>query len=268
MLRPGLVSITFRLSEPEQIIQLCSDAQLGGIEWGGDVHVPHGDTRRAAAVGEMTRAAGLTSVAYGSYYAFRDLYGREEVDSQLLFDTAEALEAPVVRVWAGTQGSDETDEATRMKLVASARRLGNEAERRGLRVAFEYHANTLTDTPKSATRLMNDIDHPAVTVLWQPPNGASKEHSTQSLRLALPRLEHIHCFHWGPRGFDDKLPLEGGEERWLNYLSIIASVTPKQVDRWILLEFLPNGKRNELVRDAKVLRRWIQVVGASDLLEN
>lgn len=260
MLRPGLVSITFRQSEPEQIIQRCAEAGLEGIEWGGDVHVPHGDTRRALSVGEATRAAGLSNVAYGSYYAFRDLYDAEEVDPMVLLDTAEALGTTVVRVWAGMRGSEETDGNTRAKLVSSAYRLGEEAERRGLRIAFEYHANTLTDTPESADRLISDIGHPAVRLLWQPPNGASKAFSVKSLRIALPQLEHIHCFHWGPRGFNEKLPLEVGEQRWLTYLSIVENSTPKHVDRWILLEFLPNGLWDELYRDAAVLRGWLEAV--------
>ena len=48
--RTGLVSVTFRKLTPEKIIELVSEAGLNAIEWGGDVHVPHGDLKRAAEV--------------------------------------------------------------------------------------------------------------------------------------------------------------------------------------------------------------------------
>jgi hypothetical protein len=46
MIQTGLVSITFRQLSPPAIIDLVRQAGLEGIEWGGDVHVPHGDLGR------------------------------------------------------------------------------------------------------------------------------------------------------------------------------------------------------------------------------
>ena len=68
MLYPGLVSITYRQCSPEQIIALCRDNNLSAVEWGGDVHVPHGDLETAVKVAGMTRAAGLCMPSYGTYY--------------------------------------------------------------------------------------------------------------------------------------------------------------------------------------------------------
>ena len=52
---PGLVSITFRALAPREIVDLAARARLAGIEWGGDIHVPHGDLQRAGEAGRMTR---------------------------------------------------------------------------------------------------------------------------------------------------------------------------------------------------------------------
>ena len=46
IIKSGLVSITFRELNPLEIIRLVSKAGLDGIEWGGDVHVPHGDIKK------------------------------------------------------------------------------------------------------------------------------------------------------------------------------------------------------------------------------
>jgi hypothetical protein len=67
-LRAGLLSVTFRAFDADRIIALARDARLAAIEWGGDVHVPHGDVETAARVRDACAAAGLTVSAYGSYY--------------------------------------------------------------------------------------------------------------------------------------------------------------------------------------------------------
>ncbi len=42
--RAGLVSVTFRQLSPEEIVRVAREAGLTVIEWGGDVHVPPGDS--------------------------------------------------------------------------------------------------------------------------------------------------------------------------------------------------------------------------------
>jgi 3-dehydroshikimate dehydratase len=63
MFKTGLVSITFRRHSPEQIIAWVKQAGLDGIEWGGDIHVPHGNVTRASEVRAMTIDSGLTVAA-------------------------------------------------------------------------------------------------------------------------------------------------------------------------------------------------------------
>ena len=85
MFSPGLVSITFRqltVIAPDEwrgiehsyrrgvapIIALVTQAGLAAVEWGGDVHVPHGDEAQARTVARMGADAGLDVAAYGAYY--------------------------------------------------------------------------------------------------------------------------------------------------------------------------------------------------------
>ena len=58
-MKPGLVSVTFRKLLPHEIIDLVVKSGLSGIEWGGDVHVPHGEADTARMVKRMTLDAGL-----------------------------------------------------------------------------------------------------------------------------------------------------------------------------------------------------------------
>ena len=49
-MKTGLVSVTFRELASREIVALVANAGLDGIEWGGDVHVPHGELSTARQV--------------------------------------------------------------------------------------------------------------------------------------------------------------------------------------------------------------------------
>ena len=245
----GLVSITFRHLAPEEIIALVAEAGLRGIEWGGDVHVPHGDMRAAAAVGAATRARGLEVAAYGSYYHA----GSEEgPDFQAVLDTAMALEAPVVRVWAGDKGSAESEPPERARVVADLRRIAGLAEARGIRIAVESHGGTLTDTFESAVALYDETDHANLWAYWQPRIGDGHEACLAGLRALLPRLCHLHVFHWIPPY--QRLPLAEGEDRWPDYLQEAARSGRRH---FAMLEFTQDDEPANFLRDAATLSTWL-----------
>lgn len=250
-LTPGLVSITFRQLTPEEIIDLVRQAGLNAIEWGGDVHCPHGDEARARTVGEATRTAGLTVAAYGSYYRL----GHSEQDG-LLFATvlrsARALGAPVIRVWAGTRPSAEADPSYRDWVARDAARICQMAAADGLRVALEFHAHTLTDTTTSALRLLETVAHPSLTSLWQPGNGWKPADRLASLRALGPRLEHLHVFHWDDQ--NQRLPLAQGTPHWPSYLKTAATLRP---GTFALLEFVAGDRPEQFLQDAATLKSWL-----------
>src|SRR5690554_2417803 len=109
MLHGGLVSITFRQLSPREIVSLVKKSGLEGIEWGGDVHVPHGNLSVARDVAIMTEEEGLSVAAYGSYYRV-GCEGQDDVPNfEEVLETALELKAPLIRVWAGNKGSHEAD---------------------------------------------------------------------------------------------------------------------------------------------------------------
>src|SRR5262245_16795172 len=110
---PGLVSVTFRQLGPGEIIALAVEHGMRAIEWGGDVHVPVGDLVVAREVGRWCVDAGIIVEAYGSYY-------RGIGDFAPVLETALALGAPRIRVWAGELGSAE--EGDRGVVVEALRR--------------------------------------------------------------------------------------------------------------------------------------------------
>jgi 3-dehydroshikimate dehydratase len=240
-IQPGLVSITFRQLTPEEIVKLATAAGLKAIEWGGDVHVPHGDLSAAAHVRELTTSAGLAVAAYGSYYRLA-----HSDDAAAVVRTAAALGAPTVRVWAGRRGSADADDAYWSTVVADARHIAALAADSGLTVSFEYHRNTLTDTRASTARLLDLLPEPAIRTLWQPQPERDRAENLGDLRAVLPRLTNMHVFAWTATG--ERLPLADGRDDWAAYLG--AADTE---DRYALLEFVVGDDPGRLATDAATL---------------
>jgi 3-dehydroshikimate dehydratase len=249
MLTSGLVSVTFRQLAPHEIVQLAVAAGLRGIEWGGDIHVPHGDIPAARAVRQITADAGLQVIAYGSYFRFQPDQAFEPV-----LETAVALGAPLIRIWAGNQPSATASAAARAMIVAESRRITQLARQAGVKLAYEFHANTLTDTTESALDLLQAAE--GMHTLWQPPHEIELEMQLGSLRAILPWLANVHAFTW--RGADrQRLALADGAALWQPALEIIAG---SGRDHAVLLEFVAGDDPHLLPRDAAALNDWLSAI--------
>lgn len=250
MIFPGLVSVTFRQLSPAEIVTLAHQAELRGIEWGGDIHAPPGDLNRARQIKQLCDAAGIDVVSYGSYY--RAGGGAGETFQPVL-DTALALGAPNIRVWAGNTGSADASEAERNRVRDDLRRIVELAAAAQVRISLEFHSGTVADTPAATADLIARVDHPGLHTYWQPPVGQPATEAADGLRVLVPHLSHVHVFHWWPDP-KHRLPLHEGADRWSSYLEL-ARQAPG--DRFAMLEFVPRDDPNAFLEDARTLRTWL-----------
>ncbi|MBI2440463.1 MAG: TIM barrel protein [Lentisphaerae bacterium] len=302
MIFPGLVSVTFRQLKPDEIVRLAAAAGLKGIEWGGDIHVPPGKSDIARQVRRLTQGAGLQVASYGSYYSVG--VSRVEEFGNVL-DTAGELGAPIIRIWAGNQGSAQpsppacnamrsiagrqslsggcriaggASEDYRRRLADITRELADQAKRRRLDLAFEFHGGTLTDTVDSTLALLSAINHPNVKTYWQPsppacnamrsiagrqslrssvaggvPAGIPIEDCAEGLKRVLPWLANIHVGSWSS-DWKERRALSENEAAWQRFLNI-AAVTGR--DHFALLEFVCNDDPAVLGQDAATLKQLL-----------
>jgi len=258
MLTLGLVSVSFRPHPPEEIVQACVRAKLGSIEWGGDVHVPHGNLEQAEAVAKLTTNHGLTVAAYGSYY--RAGYSANEgLPFQRVLDTALALDAPVIRIWAGRQGSAATTPALRRTIVDDLTACAEAAGQHRRQIALEFHADTLADEADETVRLLQEINHPALRSYWQPRHGEDTAGALAGLRSLSEWLSHVHVFEWWPT-HRERHSLGHGRVRWRAFLRQAATTSG---DRHALLEFMPHDRLDELSIEAATLHSIVRDLDAS-----
>jgi sugar phosphate isomerase/epimerase len=247
-MRPGLCSVTFRQLAPEQIVVLAAEAELEVIEWGGDVHVPAGDPERAAQVAGATADAGLAVCSYGSYFRA----GADEALTPIL-DSAEALGADRVRIWAGHVDSADAAPEEYAQVVSRLRDAAAEASERGIGLALEYHRGTVADTPDATLRLLADVASPALSTYWQPSVGAEDAVALAAFDALAAHTTAVHVFSWWPR--TERLRLHERGALWQG-LFAAASALPSP-PRDALLEFVPDDDPALLATEAATLRGWL-----------
>ena len=250
MIKTGLLSITFRKLEADEIVRLTAKAGLDAIEWGGDIHVPHGNLEKAAEVGAMTRDAGIETASYGSYFYAGEKEGT--VPAEHVVETAVALGAPTIRIWAGRRGSDKADADYRHAVVEETRKIADLAAERGMTIDFEYHRNTLTDTLDSTLLLLKEVNRPNVRSNWQPPVDLSHEERLSGLKAVAPYLANVHVFHWI---VTERRPLAEGETDWRTYL---AAVRQTGRTHYAMLEFVKGDDPDQFLQDAETLVRLVR----------
>lgn len=249
-IRPGLCSVTFRALSPEKIVELSAAAGLEAIEWGGDVHVPPGDLARAAQVAKATTDAGLAVASYGSYF-------RAGVDEELtpILDSAEALGADRVRIWAGSVDAADATDADWAQITDRLRSTAAEAGERGIGLALEFHSGTLAATAPATLRLIDEVGSPHLSTYWQPTVAASVDAVLEEYRALAAHTSAAHVFSWWPA--KERLPLRARDALWTRFFgeAAVAANPPRDA----LLEFVPDDEPAILAAEAASLRGYLGV---------
>jgi len=268
MIRPGLCSITFHALPTEDALALAATAGLEGIEWASKSHVPLGDLQAAERVKTQTADAGLVVTSYGTYYRM----GSGEEFSPVL-ETALALGAPIIRVWAGQKDYAKSSPEEIGRVVDETLRVADLCHTAGLKIGFEHHDGTLTSRNAGAAAFASLVEHPSVRFYWQPLKGFSPDYCLAGLAALKSRLAHVHVFHWtfgspeantlDPEKHEPTAetlfmhPLEEGREVWEGYLRPLAE---DPAEHWALLEFAKDNSVENFRQDAATLRSLIERV--------
>ena len=254
-IRPGLCSVTLRAQTVDDIARIAGECGLDGIEWGADVHVPPGDAVAARRARSASAAADLVVASYGSYLFALGTPTPGEHGAVL--ETAVAIGAPNVRVWAGlgvSLGSDASRE-----LVAGLARFCRAADEHGLSVSLEFHGGTPTGTVEGALAVIESVAAPNLFSYWQPPYWRTPTSPTADAAAVVAlaaRLSHLHVYEWS--GPEQRQALAVGDARWRAVLDRTAAIEGRWAgDRYAFLEFVTDDSADAVVRDAAVLRGWL-----------
>jgi len=259
-LKPGVCSITFRQLTLKDSVSLAAKSGMVAIEWGGDVHVPPGNATVAQEARRLTLEAGLTVSSYGSYYSVLDTDGKEQEFAPVL-ESALALGTDTVRIWPGAQPSEIASIDYRRRFVEKLRADLDAAAAQGVRLALEFHVNSLNDSNAAALALLDEVNHPNLYTYWQPMYWiADSDYRFQGLEKLADRVLNLHVFQWlfyplrGGWGDNiERRPLAEGTAEWEKYLSVELP----EGDHYALMEFVCGDDPEQFLADAETLRWFL-----------
>jgi L-ribulose-5-phosphate 3-epimerase len=110
-------------------------------------------------------------------------------------ETAQIVGADRLRVYAGSWQPDNRDHAAHWsRLVAALATLAPEASDAGVRLCVENHFGTMTQSAAETARLVREVNHPAVRVLYDQANltFTHDEPYEQALRIQGDLVGHVH----------------------------------------------------------------------------
>ena len=135
---------------------------------------------------------GLSVVCLGASARMHDLDAAQLDEAGRYLDLARALGTPYVRVFGDRYVEGEAREATRERIAAALRKLGERAQDQGVTLLIESHGD-FTDSP-SLREILEQADSPAVALLWDAHHTfvASGEAPADTVRQLGRWIRHTH----------------------------------------------------------------------------
>jgi L-ribulose-5-phosphate 3-epimerase len=165
--------------------------------------IPEDDLRAPIAVATRARELGLEIAALTPYMTHINSLDTQARDRDIqrfvkAIDVAGILGCRWIRVYAGEwiEGSSDPDlrGPSWALLVESLQHLGGVAANRGVTLCVENHFNTMAVSAAETARLMTDVGHPAVGILYDQANltFTHQEEFGEAIELQAPWIRHVH----------------------------------------------------------------------------
>ena len=261
-MKVALCSIAFRERLLEYTLAVAADIGFQGVEiWGREPHISEQfDASRVKAVRRMVGERGLEVAVFGSYLRLGATHTNSAgtVSLKDVVQTAAALGAPIIRVWASDLGSDEADEQVWQNTVAEAREAAACAAKMGLVLAAEMHSNTLADTASCARKLVEDVDSDAFALNFQASSKLTDDKPTERLVAVLPSVVHLHAQNYAPLDDNgDRVERVGLADGFVDYAPLVSLLRKAGYQGSLAVEFAPTNAKDKaaaLALDFEYLR--------------
>ena len=237
-----MTSVTFRGKTVAQVIAIATKANLKGIEWGSDVHVPVGDIAWAEKVGEMTRYAGLEVFSYGAYLNVGESGFAE------IAQTALALGCKTIRIWPPKPSTAKATNADFDKAINALKEISKTAAEYGVTVCMEWHNGRLNDCAESSLRMLKGVGENNIRTYWQPIY--TYPDNIRHIRAMEGFIENVHVYNWIYGKPVVRLPLAANRADWEKYIDALGY-------RNYILEFTADDSDENFLADAKTLKELL-----------
>ena len=159
------------------------------------------DENTLSAVKQCAEKNGIQIICltpYNSYFNSLDenVRQREIAAIKKVIGYCDYLGAKYIRTYGGNLAAGDTEKLTerRAKLVESMRELGDAAAEKGVTLVIENHFNTMAVSAKESASLIEEIDHPAVRILYDQANLTFTENECyeEAIPVQQKYVKYIH----------------------------------------------------------------------------
>lgn len=188
---------------------------------------PDATSAAVSALAAQANAEGVTIGAVSSYA--RDFDPHRDQSRLLLqaIDIAQALSAPAVRVLAGSQELNGREwDAAAARFAEGLQPLLDTAAAAGVRLELENHMDSLATTARRTAELAVLIDHPALSIIYDPSNLAFMHAEAPALAVELqaPWISRVHAKNFELVGGErHPAELDGGVVTWAGVADALAA---------------------------------------------
>ncbi|MBQ4110662.1 MAG: sugar phosphate isomerase/epimerase [Clostridia bacterium] len=242
----GMTSFTLRNENPENVLLYAKEAGVQGIEWGVGEHVNLEELKTADEIKALSEKYQMKIFSLGAYCRMDN-----PEDALKNVEAAKRLGAPIIRVWAGNKALEKCDEDYINTIVENTKNMADEAGKYGIKIGFEFHHSTLTETAECAIDLIRNINKPNVGLYWQPDRDKSDLLNNKEKNMVLPYcVGNMHIQNYTKEG-GYMLVEEISDALHLYYDDI------KNENYNLMIEFVKDASVENLKKDAETLSKII-----------
>ena len=241
----GLCSVTFRKKSIEEVVSIARNADIGYIEWGGDVHVKTLEDARKAK--SLCDEAGIEVSSYGSYVNSANF---DESKWEETCKIAKELGAQSVRIWLGRKNSEETSEDEYNLLLKNTKRMCEIAADYKLIVCPECHDHTFNNDTDAFFKIRKDINTDNFKTYFQS-RYFRMEYDLDRIDRTYPYIKDVHI------SYRDLKREQHFRKKDPDYLdSLLQKLKSKSFEGIVMIEFVRYNSENQLLKDAEKLRSY------------
>lgn len=242
----GFTSTTFRqIKSIQKIVEIAKEANVGYIEWGGDIHVKTVEDAQKAK--KLCDEAGIKISSYGSYYV---VGSGDKAQWERICEIAGAMSADSVRVWLGKKNSEKTDANEYNRLLNDAREICDVAASYSLKVCPECHDNTYNNNTDAVLRFQKELQRDNFKTYFQS-RYFKKAYDIDRIERTFPIIENVHI------SYSELMREQFFRKRDKEYINaLLNKLKYMNFDGIVMLEYTYFASKKYFISDINKLRKF------------